>query len=240
LELIVSQESEPTTVPDTSPPVLQPLSVLERRVLGVLVEKSKTTPDAYPLTLNALVTGCNQKNNRDPVMNVDAGQVEDTLERLRARRLVQQIQGSGRTDKFRHALYDEWYVGKVELSVVTELLLRGPQTEGELRVRASRMDPIPDLESLRTLLNTLTERRFVVFLSPQGRRGTTLTHGFHATEELERLRSGVSAAANLESEASVSSSGMGEPSLSERVRMLESAVERLRQELAELRAKVVL
>ena len=77
-------------------------------------------------------------------------------------------------------MYDAWKVGKVEAALLTELLLRGPQTEGELRGRASRMEPIEDLESLRALLKPLAERRLVVYLTPQGRRGTVLTHGFHA------------------------------------------------------------
>src|SRR5262249_24438553 len=82
-----------------------------------------------------------------------------------------------------HNLYEVFLVNKVEAAVLTELLLRGPQTEGELRGRASRMEPINDLESLRALLRPLTERRLVVYLSPEGRRGTMLTHGFHSPED---------------------------------------------------------
>src|SRR5438477_8348777 len=85
-------------------------------------------------------------------------------------------------------MYDAWKVGKVEVAILTELLLRGPQTEGELRTRASRMEPIEDLDALRALLKPLAERKLVVYLTPQGRRGTVLTHGFHAPDELERLR----------------------------------------------------
>jgi uncharacterized protein YceH (UPF0502 family) len=174
----------------TTPPPVPALPVLtskERRVLGVLVEKAKTTPDAYPLSLNALVTGCNQKSNREPVLNLAEGEVEETVVGLMQKGLVLQITG-GRVERWRHKLYEAWHLGKVELAVLAELLLRGPQTEGELRGRASRMESITDLDALRSLLRPLAERRLVVYLSPEGRRGTVLTHGFHASDELDRLR----------------------------------------------------
>src|SRR3954466_8419385 len=103
------------------------LSGVERRILGVMVEKAKTTPDAYPMSVNALVTGCNQKSNRDPVMNVDEQDVDDALTRLREKGLVIKITG-GRVDRGRHQLYDKWTVNKVELALLAELLLRGAQT----------------------------------------------------------------------------------------------------------------
>jgi uncharacterized protein YceH (UPF0502 family) len=163
------------------------LSFHERRILGVLVEKAKTTPDIYPLSLNALVTGCNQKSNRDPVLSLNDEQVEETLENLQKQRLVSRVTG-GRVDRWRHHLYEVWNVGKVELAILAELLLRGAQTEGELRARASRMEPIDDLEALRPVLATMKERGLIVFLGPEGKRGTTLTHGFNAPQDLERLR----------------------------------------------------
>lgn len=164
------------------------LSMHERRVLGVLVEKAKTTPDAYPMSLNGLVTGCNQKSNRDPLLNLNDDEVEAALIEAQKKQLAIKIIGSGRIDRWRHALYDVWKVNKVELAVLGELLLRGPQTEGELRGRASRMEPIEDLDALRPVLQALAQRGLIVYLTPEGRRGTTLTHGFHAAEELERLR----------------------------------------------------
>jgi uncharacterized protein YceH (UPF0502 family) len=160
----------------------------ERRILGVLVEKSKTTPDAYPMSINGLVTGCNQKSNRDPILDLTDVDVQDALVRAQKKGLTIRVTGSGRVERWKHAMYDAWKVGKVEAALLTELLLRGPQTEGELRGRASRMEPIEDLDSLRSLLKPLAERRLVVYLTPQGRRGTVLTHGFHAPDELERLR----------------------------------------------------
>ncbi len=164
-----------------------PLGMNERRVLGVLVEKAKTTPDSYPLSLNALLTGSNQKSNRDPVMDLTDADVEEALTACQKKGLAMKITG-GRVERWRHLLYEAWGAGKVELAVLAELLLRGPQTEGELRGRASRMEPIEDLDALRALLRPLVERRLVVYLSPEGRRGTMVTHGFHEPEELKRLK----------------------------------------------------
>lgn len=163
------------------------LSILERRLLGVLVEKAKTTPDAYPMSLNALTTGCNQKSNRDPAMNLTDDAVEETLSHLQKQNLVSKIVG-GRVERWRHLLYEAWRADKVELAVLAELLLRGPQTEGELRGRASRMEPIDDLDALRNILRKLVERGLVVYLTPEGRRGTVVSHGFHAPEEITALR----------------------------------------------------
>ena len=180
----MSAESEQTTAPSAGWPVL---GMVERRLLGVLVEKAKTTPDAYPMSLNALTTGCNQKSNRDPVLSLNDGEVENTLEELQKKGLVSKIVG-GRVERWRHLLYECWHADKVELAVLAELLLRGPQTEGELRGRASRMEPIDDLETLRGILRKLAERNLVVYLTPEGRRGTVLSHGFHDPAELAALR----------------------------------------------------
>lgn len=167
-----------------------PLSLIERRILGVLVEKAKTTPDAYPLSLNAIVTGANQKSNRDPLLNLSEVEIDEALPSLQKSGLVTRITGS-RVDRWRHNLYDVWKVSKVELAILAELLLRGAQTEGELRGRASRMEPIDDLDSLRAQLKPLVERALVVYLGPEGRRGTQLTHGFHTPKELEYLKANV-------------------------------------------------
>jgi uncharacterized protein YceH (UPF0502 family) len=158
--------------------------------LGVLVEKAKTTPDTYPLSVNALTTGCNQKSNRDPILNLSDLEVEDTLARCQKKGLTVKITG-GRVVRWKHNLYDAWQVDKVDLAVLGELLLRGPQTEGELRSRASRMEPIDDLDILRNVLRPLVQRKLVVYLTPEERRGAVLTHGFHDPRELERLLSGI-------------------------------------------------
>src|SRR5262245_30011296 len=168
-------------------PSLPILTPKQRRVLGVLVEKAKPTPDAYPLSLNALVTGCNQKSNRDPLMELDEADVEETLASLGKDRLVLQVTGT-RVDRWRHNLYESWKVDKVELAVLAELLLRGPQTEGELRGRASRMEPIADVPALRAVLQKMAQRQLIVYLTAEGRRGTVLSHGFHSPEELEQWK----------------------------------------------------
>jgi uncharacterized protein len=174
-----------------------PLTPGERRVLGVLVEKAKTTPENYPLSVNALVNGCNQKSNRDPITNYDEDDVEDLLERLRQKHAVVRVEGTGRVVRWKHTLY-EWLELKnqpVEMAVVTELLLRGPQTEGDLRARASRMEPIADLPALQAVLDGLIARGLVVRLSPPGQvRGVMVTHGLYPAEELEKVR--VTVAAN--------------------------------------------
>ena len=155
----------------------------------MLVEKQKTskTADAYPLTLNALQTGCNQKSNRDPVLDLDEIEVEEAAESLQPRGLVERITG-GRVDRFRHKLYDTWTSAGPELAVLAELLLRGPQTKGDLRTRAARMAPIESLDALEEVLKPLVERRLVVYLTEPDRRGAVVTHGFHTPDELTRLK----------------------------------------------------
>jgi uncharacterized protein YceH (UPF0502 family) len=156
-------------------------------VAGVLVEKAKTTPDVYPLSLNALRVGSNQKNNRDPLTQYEDDDVQRALDSLREKRAVMEVQGGARVPKYRHLLYEWLGVDKVELAVMAELLLRGPQTEGELRARASRMEPIADLAALRSVLDGLKARGLVVSLTPEG-RGHVVTHGLYRPPEMDRLR----------------------------------------------------
>jgi uncharacterized protein YceH (UPF0502 family) len=180
-------------VPTTAAEVKLPeLDAYERRVLGVLIEKQKTTPDAYPLSLNALVTGCNQKSNREPQMNVEDLDVEAALGSLKDKGLVLRVQGAGRVERWRHNLYDVWHVDKVEIAVLADLLLRGAQTEGELRTHVSRMEPVEDLETLSGILEKLAERKMVIYLTPPGQRGSRLTHSFSPAGELEAERRGAS------------------------------------------------
>ncbi len=165
------------------------LTAPERRVLGVMVEKAKTTPDVYPLTLAAIVTGCNQKSNRDPITTYDADDVEETLTGLRKKGAVILVEGGGRVVRYKHTLYDWLKVNKVELAVMAELLLRGTQTEGDLRARASRMEPLPDLGALQGNLDTLLAKDLIVYLSPPGvRRGVIVTHNLYPSKDLERER----------------------------------------------------
>jgi len=179
-----------------NPHPIRPLDANERRVLGVLIEKGKTTPDQYPLSLNAVVTGCNQKSNRDPLMHLDEESASRALTSLRHSGAVAEVFGSGKIPRYRHLAYEWLGVGKEELAILGELLLRGEQSEGDLRGRASRMDPIPDLEALRTHLDAMASRNLIVWLSPPG-RGRLLTHGLLPEEKLEKVRSqvGLSAAA---------------------------------------------
>ncbi len=160
---------------------------IERRVLGVLVEKAKTTPEAYPLSINALRTGCNQKNNRAPLMVLEEAQVEEACEALRKSGALAQVQGGSRVDRYRHLAYEWFGVEKVELAVMAELLLRGTQTVGELRGRAARMEPIKDLGELQPTLDSLAAKGLVLYLSPPG-RGAVVTHGLYLDREMEKVR----------------------------------------------------
>lgn len=168
-------------------PRWQPLSAIDRRVLGVLGEKAKTTPDVYPMSLNGICAGCNQKSNRDPLMQLEPEDVEESLDRLRAVGAVGLIEGSGRVSKYRHYLYDWLGVDKVEVAIMIELLLRGDQTVGELRARTSRMEPISDQNALQTVLHSLRDKKLVISLTPEG-RGQVVTHALYKPRELDSLR----------------------------------------------------
>ncbi len=139
------------------------------------------------MSLNGVVAGCNQKSNRSPIMQLEADQVEESLDRLREFGAVALVEGSGRVQKYRHYLYEWLGVSKVELSVMIELLLRGPQTEGELRGRVSRMDPIDDLNSLRELLTVLKAKGLVLPLTPEG-RGQVFTHALFPQRDLDHQK----------------------------------------------------
>lgn len=182
--------------PQSMPPeTWVPLPAVERRVLGVLVEKQKTSKsaDSYPLTLNSLTTGCNQKSNREPILDLDEFEVEESLATLQKKGFVTRITG-GRVERFRHELYELWTRNGPQLAVLAELLLRGPQTKGELRGRAARMDPIDTLEQLDEILRPLVARKLVVWLTDPDRRGAMLSHGFHTPDELPALRAHAAAA----------------------------------------------
>ncbi len=163
------------------------LTLRQRRVFGVLVEKAKTTPDAYPMTINGLVAGCNQKSNREPQMNLTPEDVDQVLEELRAMGAVTEVQGSGRVAKYRHHAYEWLGVEKTELAVMTELLLRGEQTLGELRGRAARMEPIADLGALKPVVDSLIQRGLMIALTPPG-RGQVVSHKLYKERELAELK----------------------------------------------------
>jgi uncharacterized protein YceH (UPF0502 family) len=140
-------------------PVMLQLTADEARVLGVLIEKSTTTPEQYPLSLNAITLGSNQKNNRDPVRTMSDDECFDAVESLRGKGLAVRVdQIGGRVHKFRHEARDVLKLRPAELAIMAELLLRGPQTAGELRTRASRMAPLESLELTQSYLATLMQR----------------------------------------------------------------------------------
>ena len=227
---------------ESSWPVLTPL---ERRVLGVLIEKQKTSKsaDTYPLTLNSLTTGCNQKSNRDPLMELDEDEVEETLGHLLKRGLVSRVSG-GRVERWKHEAYTHWTEDRVEMAILAELLLRGPQSEGDLRSRVSRMEEIESLDALRSTLRPMVDRGLVVYLTPAERRGAIVTHGFHDPQELAQARAasrvdGLAAVASLAGATPASSASASSASASS----ASSSAERgelvaLRQELADLRGEV--
>lgn len=134
------------------------LDAVETRVLGALMEKEAATPEYYPLSLNALVNACNQKSNRDPVVSYDEGTVEEALDRLRAKGLASRISGADmRVPKHAHRLPEVFNLGRRESAVLCALMLRGPQTPGELRGRTERLHHFEDLEAVEACLNRLAE-----------------------------------------------------------------------------------
>lgn len=163
------------------------LSPIEGRVIGCLLEKQITTPEQYPLSLNALLNACNQKSNRDPVMNLDAAALERALEDLTRRHLVVEKSGFGsRVPKFQHRFCNTEHgsldLNRQELAVLCELLLRGPQTPGELRTHAGRMADFADLAEVEATLRRLALREdgpFVLGLPREaGRRESRYGHLF--------------------------------------------------------------
>lgn len=134
------------------------LNPMEVRVLGCLIEKELATPEYYPLSLNALTNACNQRSNRNPIVTMTEGEVSAVLESLRARQLALVSAEGGRVAKYRHALMERLRLDPAELALLAELLLRGPQTAGELRIRGERMHPFADLAAVEEALQELAER----------------------------------------------------------------------------------
>src|SRR6185437_15432818 len=166
------------------------LDSLEARVIGCMIEKQITTPDQYPLSLNALVSACNQKSNRDPLMSLDESTVQRTLDALSRKHLVLERSGFGsRVPKYQHLFCNTEFgtlkFSPQELAIVCELLLRGPQTPGELRSRAGRMAPFADVSEVEASLRALQEREsgpLVARLAREpGRRESRYMHLFSGT-----------------------------------------------------------
>lgn len=144
------------------------LTAVEARILGVLVEKQCTTPDVYPLTVNALVTGCNQKTSRDPVMNLSEAEVALAVDELRAKSLVVETYGaSGRVVRHGHNLDRVLHLPKATVALLAALMLRGPQTPGELRVSCDRLYRFPDISSLEAYLDEMETKHLALKLPKQ-------------------------------------------------------------------------
>src|SRR5262245_50919846 len=137
--------------------MLSVLSLLETRVLGVLAEKERTVPDTYPLTLNALVSGCNQKTSRDPVINAAETEVQAAIDSLKAMNLVIESSG-GRVARYTHNIERVLQVPRQSGALLATLMLRGPQTAGELRINCERLHSFADISSVEAFLRELAER----------------------------------------------------------------------------------
>ncbi|MBX7053827.1 MAG: YceH family protein [Pyrinomonadaceae bacterium] len=203
------------------------LNEIEARIVGSLVEKQLTTPEYYPLTLNALVNACNQKSNRDPVVNYDESTVSGVLERLRDRNIVYVYYGStSRVPKYKHMLPSIYELEPDEVAVICVMLLRGPQTLGELRTRTERLFNFTGLGEIQETLDRLARRDdpIVVKLPVQpGQKEARFAHLLSGEIDIEAL-----AAAH----ASRSSRGAVE---SERVEKLEEEVAAMRAEIDEIK-----
>ncbi|HEX4131745.1 MAG TPA: DUF480 domain-containing protein [Pirellulales bacterium] len=208
----------------------QPLSAVERRVLGVLLEKAKTTTDAYPMTLNAIRVGANQKNNRAPLTNYEEDDIQTALDHLRQLGAVAEVIGGGRVPKYRHYFYEWLGVDKVEAAAMAELLLRGAQSEGDLRGRAARMEPIADLGQMRSVLTSLKQKGLVIPITPEG-RGQVIAHALYQPQELEKVRAQFAGAG--EGHAGHADAAEAPPATGMR-----GEVEALRAEVASLRAEL--
>jgi uncharacterized protein YceH (UPF0502 family) len=189
------------------------------------------------MTLNAITTGCNQKNNRSPLMTLNSDDVSQTLDELREMGAVVEVQGGGRVAKYRHQMYEWLGVEKVELAVMAELLLRGEQTLGELRARASRMESIPGVNELQPLLQSLVQKKLVIFLTPAG-RGQVVTHALYQPQELDAVRARVQTAAAATPADDDSGADADEPATPRTASASRAAADAWRPELEALRDEV--
>ncbi|HDY7878911.1 YceH family protein [Vibrio vulnificus] len=212
------------------------LTPIEARVIGCLIEKEVTTPDQYPLSLNALTNACNQKSNREPVMSLSESEVLDAVDQLISRRLVSDESGfNSRVSKYQHRFcnteFGDLKLSAQEKGIVCCMLLRGPQTPGELRTRTNRLATFADVKEVETALDKLAseERGQLVVKLPiePGKRESRYMHQFCGEVELEAFQGSV-----LMTQSSTAQFD------DERVAHLEAEVEALKQELAELKSLV--
>ncbi len=210
------------------------LTELETRILGSLIEKDITTPDYYPLSLNALINAGNQKNNRDPVMTLDETAVRDALASLQEKRLAGPAGGAdSRVTKFEHRLQEVFNFDRREIAVVCVLLLRGPQTPGELRSRTERMYHFEALEDVVSTLDRLSQREpplARVLPRQPGTKESRYTHLFSGEPPMSAEDGNVAPAP--------SPATAGASSTADRLATLEEEVSRLRQELSEVQQQL--
>lgn len=226
------------------------LSAPEARVLGCLLEKQRTTPEQYPLTLNALRLACNQSTNRDPVTGYDEGTVRDAAQSLGRRRLARLTTGhGGRVAKYRHLLREEVGLTDDELAVLCVMLLRGPQTPGELKGRTERLHPFAELADVEATIDRLIERELAVRLERRpGQKEQRYMHLLSADAAAaapDQAPAAVFAPETAPTHAvpaadshppAADSHGRAapDPTLEARVSELETAVRELREKLADL------
>ena len=199
------------------------LDAAELRVLGALMEKEKTTPEYYPMSLNALVNACNQKSNREPVVSYDEDIVETALQGLREKGLSSRVSGGSRVPKHEHRFTERCNLGRREEAVLCVLMLRGPQTVGELRGRTERLYNFDDLESVENTLHRLAEIGFVKKLPRQS--------GYKEQRWAQLLAGDV----ELPEEAEASASPERGPSDRERIAALEQDVADLKRAFEDFR-----
>ncbi len=208
------------------------LNEVECRVLGSLIEKDITTPDYYPLSLNALVNACNQKNNRDPVMALDEAKVRQALSSLQEKRMAGPASGAdSRVPKFEHRLQEVFNFDRREIAAICVLLLRGPQTPGELRGRTDRMYHFETLEDVASALDRLAEREAPLVCVLARQPGTKESRYMHLFSG-QPSPSVVARAASPAGSANPASPG------NDRLSRLEDDVAQLRQELTEIRGQL--
>ena len=202
------------------------LDAAEARVLGSLLEKEITTPDYYPLSTNALVNACNQKSNREPVVSYDDDTVEEALQNLRIKGLAMRVTGDGRVAKHEQRFTEKFNLGRREAALLCVLMLRGPQTVGELRGRSERLYTFDDLEAVESTLSRLVEMEYVKKLPRRA--------GFKEQRWAQLLAGDVEEAGE-EAAAPVSSErGAGDR---ERIAKLEADFAALKAEFEEFRRK---
>ena len=201
------------------------LDPAEIRVLGVLLEKEQTSPEVCPLTVNAVVAGCNQKTNRDPVMDLTEDQVVDALERLRQDVLVWRSEGA-RSEKWQQSVVRRWGLDRAGKALMTLLLLRGPQTPGELRTRSERMHPFSTLQEVEEALQRMAAIDEPLVQELPRRPGQKEIRWTHLAGDIPEP---------VERDLPEAPDAPSGPTLTQRVAQLEETVRRLERELEEMR-----